>query len=50
MWSVWPELVASGTTPLRATAIVLSGGTAPARGFLASVDDDILRIRSTDDL
>lgn len=45
-WGYWVAVVESGTTPLRATRLVLSG-TEPARGVIVWDDGTI---QSTDDV
>jgi hypothetical protein len=47
VWSLWPELVASGMTPLSAARSILSGGQEGPRGLL--IDPSTGRVVSTDD-
>lgn len=46
-WGLWVELVRSGTTPLKATECVLSGGESRPYGFLIDVARGV--VVSTDD-
>ncbi|MFC0681754.1 hypothetical protein ACFFGH_28315 [Lysobacter korlensis] len=47
-WGMWVGLVNSGTTPLRATRLVLSGGTELPQGFLINLENGT--IATTDDV
>lgn len=49
LWRPWPKLVESGTTPRRATQIVLSDGEPLPRGALIGLRNGRLQILSAED-